>query len=203
MESATSEQLNMAAKISTHRKIDFEVALELVLTDPVAAENATFFNRPIPLRRQTEGGLTTADAKELLAEAYSRGRADADQDAKIIALEHKIVELETQQVQSNQLARIAGIGIVDHIEDHYLNDSESSQLSPLQTLNFMMEALPVSMHRGFIKNLPPDLRSLLENQEKAKALTSSESEFDVSDGDEPEEETLPVPTKRRSFFGLG
>ena len=203
---ATQSQLDTAAKLSVSSNMPFSSALKLILEQPELESRFALNSKPIypnAVEQVATPNMSAKDFLSLLDRIYQRGSQDAEQNKRLETMQAELEVLRGQVTEQGQLARIAGVGIIDHIEDHALNDNETSALSPLQTLNFMMEALPVGMKKGFVQNLPADLRSLLENQEKAKALPTGE-EFDApEDDDDSDEETPPVPPKRRSFFARG
>lgn len=116
----TTEQLNLAARLSAHRKIDFEAALELVMTDPTAAESALHPNKPVALRVPQPSGLTGQEVKELLSQVYEKGRGDAEQDARISALEEGYKNV-------GGLTSALAAGFANHLDQHDESNADPSK----------------------------------------------------------------------------
>jgi hypothetical protein len=142
MDTPTTEQLNQAAKLSAHRKIDFEAALEMVMTDPTAAEAALNPNKPIALRVPQPSGLTGQEVKELLASVYEKGRGDAVQDARISALEDGYKNV-------GGLTSALAAGFANHLDQHEANNANPEvKIDPAASRSLILEAMEKFGVRG-------------------------------------------------------
>ncbi len=163
MENATSEQLNLAARISLHRKIDFETALELVLTDPEAANSALTPNKPVAFRTPQPSGLSGSEIKELLSEVYAKGRSDVEQDMRIAKLESEFASVDNR-------VNALGQGFGSHIKQHMLlNAGEIPAIDPQQDMKAMLDALDPKFRDEFLSRLPENVKAALTNGKPLEA----------------------------------
>jgi hypothetical protein len=133
------QELNLAARISVTRGIDFDQALELVLSNPETAEvTASASNATRSIGRANSIGAT--EIQELLRQVYVKGRSDEEQDTKISMLEEQISRFEeleeSQQAQSERfdsLERVTGSMLVGF--DTLLTQSDEFNSGKRQGLN--------------------------------------------------------------------
>ncbi len=180
MENANSEQLNLAARLAVHRKVDFETALELVMTDPESANSALAPNKPAALRTPQASGLSNSEVKELLAEVYSRGRSDAEQDAKIEKLETALSSVDNR-------VNAIGQGFGSHLQQHaqWAND-EILEIDPVKDLEAVLAVLDPKFRAEFLERLPEASKLALS----APKQVEDDANFVVVEGDKPKKRGL-------------
>jgi hypothetical protein len=166
----TTQELNLAAKISVSRGVDFTTALELVLDNPEAADSAASAkNRGMAQRTSF---VSASEIQELLTQVYGRGRSDEAQDTKIAMLEEKNMQMET-------IVSGIGKGLFDHLDQHVrVLDGEESAMQPSITIQLIRQALMNVKGYGdltkalqrFDVQAPINLKEIPDMQEPAQEI---------------------------------
>jgi hypothetical protein len=146
-----AQQFNgdLSSGMNTLRATNPDLAGQITVT-PVASGKVTVI--PAQPQEPTPSGLmSTADIRALLSESYGRGRRDAEQDARIDALEAQGVDLE---------GAVRGVttGVVSHLAQH----ATGQKLDPSESLRYILEPLDEGTRAKIVRNLAPEFKALLD-----------------------------------------
>lgn len=115
--SANTQQLNLAARLATSRGIDFQEALETVMTNPAAAQGI--------LNGSNGGGASISDVLAALARGQTMGangllakQESESQSARIAKLEEGQAAIVTEIGRVKFGAQIIGYGLNSHLTQH-------------------------------------------------------------------------------------
>jgi hypothetical protein len=144
-----------------------------------------------PDTSQTINSLTPLSLSDRqLFQAYLRGRADQEQDAKIAVLEEALEEMQERQEALENTTSIVGQGFISHLSQHMdIKTGKAKVLDPEKDMRVMLEAIDPKFHEEFKRQFPAFFTAALPS-------TEATIETPVS----PEDLELVEKPKRRGLF---